>query len=259
MLTRTPYQACPLCDAKDSTVFRKADCTGYPFYRPELPPVMTWMKCAACEHVYTDGIYTEEALRLIFSNVHPSQKVGFDLEKQRYVSARMIEKVLPYARHGHWLDVGFGNGSLLLTAQEFGFVPVGIDLRKEVVEAIKALGVEAHAIGLADFAQPARFDVISLCDVLEHMPYPGQSLQAAHALLRDDGILFVSMPNSDSIVWRMLDDTNANPYWPEMEHYHNFSRQRLYRLLRDTGFEPLRYGISERYRVCMEVVARKVK
>jgi len=24
------------------------------------------------------------------------------------------------------------------------------------------------------------------------------------------------------------------------------------------GFAPLRYGISERYRVCMEVIARKV-
>jgi hypothetical protein len=28
-------------------------------------------------------------------------------------------------------------------------------------------------------------------------------------------------------------------------------------LLREIGFEPLRYGISERYRACMEVIARK--
>jgi hypothetical protein len=44
-----------------------------------------------------------------------------------------------------------------------------------------------------------------------------------------------------------------------IEHYHNFSRSRLYALLRETGFEPVRYGISERYRACMEVIARKAR
>jgi hypothetical protein len=76
-------------------------------------------------------------------------------------------------------------------------------------------------------------------------------------LLADGGVLFISLPNSDSMLWRALDRENANPYWGELEHYHNFSRERLYRLLRETGFEPLRYGISERYRACMEVIARR--
>ena len=32
----------------------------------------------------------------------------------------------------------------------------------------------------------------------------------------------------------------------------------LYGLLRDTGFEPIHYTVSQRYRVGMEVIARKV-
>jgi SAM-dependent methyltransferase len=237
----------------------RVDCTAYPLYQPALSPVMTWMKCSACEHIYVDGIYTDEALQLIFSKTHPSQAVGYDLETQRYIAARMIEKVLPYANAGRWLDIGFGNGALLLTAQEFGFSPIGIDLRRDGVEAIRRFGVEAHDVDLLAFAPATSFNVISLCDVLEHMPYPPKSLAAVHRLLAADGVLFLSMPNSDSAVWRMLDQANANPYWPEMEHYHNFSRQRLYRLLDECGFEPLRYGVSERYRVCMEVVAAKKK
>ena len=76
--------------------------------------------------------------------------------------------------------------------------------------------------------------------------------------MSSDGLLFVSMPNMDAFVWKMLDRNGENPYWSEIEHLHNFGRARLYELLRDEGFEPCRYGISERYVACMEVVARRL-
>ncbi|MEI6498198.1 MAG: methyltransferase domain-containing protein [Actinomycetota bacterium] len=95
-------------------------------------------------------------------------------------------------------------------------------------------------------------------DVLEHIPYPKVALAAAHRLLERDGVLFASMPNFETVLWQVLDQNSINPYWSEIEHYHNFSRTRLYELLRETGFEPVAYGISERYRTGMEVVARKV-
>jgi hypothetical protein len=63
----------------------------------------------------------------------------------------------------------------------------------------------------------------------------------------------------ESMLWKAMDRQRANPYWAEIEHYHNFGRSRLYALLREMGFEPLRYGISERYRAGMEVIARKAR
>jgi len=77
-------------------------------------------------------------------------------------------------------------------------------------------------------------------------------------MMRQGGALFVSMPNMDSIVWRALDGTGANPYWGELEHYHNFTRARLVGLLQSQGFKFAEYNISERYRSCMEVIALKV-
>ena len=71
------------------------------------------------------------------------------------------------------------------------------------------------------------------------------------------GSLIISLPNMDSICWRMLDAQNANPYWAEIEHYHNFGQVRLYNLLKECGFSVERYGVSERYRAGMEVYARK--
>jgi hypothetical protein len=70
-------------------------------------------------------------------------------------------------------------------------------------------------------------------------------------------VLFVSMPNYDCMAWRLLDAGNANPYWGELEHFHNFSRARLSALLSEQGFEPVQYAVSERYRVCMEIIARR--
>jgi hypothetical protein len=53
--------------------------------------------------------------------------------------------------------------------------------------------------------------------------------------------------------------SNKNPYWSEMEHFHNFGRSRLYSLLEEFGFRPERYSVSERYKACMEVIAVKYR
>lgn len=99
--------------------------------------------------------------------------------------------------------------------------------------------------------------VISMADVLEHIPYPKEVLQKSYELLGKKGVLFLSLPNSETIIWKVRDAQNINYYWSEMEHYHNFSRTRLYSLLDECGFEPVKYGISERYGMGMEIVAIK--
>lgn len=152
-----------------------------------------------------------------------------------------------------WVSV-----TVLFTAEEWGFTPVGLDLRQSSVDALRQFGMEAHCLDVTSLEGSERFSVISMADVLEHMPFPRDGLAAAYRLLRPGGILFVSMPNYNCAAWRLLDSNNSNPYWGELEHYHNFSRTHLYALMKDMGFEVVRYGISERYRICMEVIARRI-
>lgn len=250
---RIAYESCPLCESRNAGAFRHADASGHPRFKPGIPSRMTWMRCGDCGHGYTDGYFAAPELALLFSESNPGQIVGERFEASREISARMIDKVSRYVREGAWLDVGFGNGSLLFTAQEYGFEPVGLDLRRQNAEQLAALGIEAHCRDVAEIDQPGRFSVVSMADVLEHMPFPKGGLTAAYRLLRKGGILFVSMPNADAPAWRLLGD--ANPYWAEIEHYHNFGRERLYALLSEFGFDPVAYGISQRYRLCMEVIA----
>lgn len=258
MKERILFDKCPLCDCKSLIDFATGNCSNHKLYHPSLCADIKWKQCDNCTHIFTEGYYTDEVCQLIYSKTHENQQVGFDLEKQRIVSSRIIEKVLPYISEGNWLDVGFGNGSLLFTAHEYGFTPIGLDLREDTVKTMSALGVEAYCEDIAKISLSSKCSVISMADVLEHIPYPKHALQAAHRLLADDGVLFISMPNIDSMVWKALDHYNENPYWEEMEHYHNFGRTRLYSLLRELNFNPVRYGISDRYRIGMEVIARKI-
>lgn len=255
---RIPYEACPLCDAADSRERMVGDCSGHPLYKPLLPKKQRWLACGQCGHEYVDGYFGPVALEILFSGTAPNQTPGEDVENQRYVWSRVLDAVgLVRPPGGRWLDVGFGNGSLLTTAEEFGYDVVGLDLREDSVRLMRELGYEAHAIELEEYSPAEPFDVVSMADVLEHMPFPKRALHHVREILRPDGLLFVSMPNADSFLWKLLTRNGVNPYWGELEHYHNFGRRRLYALLEECGLEPLRYGVSFRYRACMEVIARK--
>jgi protein O-GlcNAc transferase len=257
--SRIPYKACPLCKSGKLKAVKSVDCTKYPNFNPALGGTMTWMQCEGCTHVFTQGYFTPEAFALLVSKAHEGQVVGANVEATRKTWATIVEKISSFrpSADGFWLDVGFGDGSLLFTAAEWGYTVVGLDIRTDNVAAMRLIGFEAHAADLTSYSDFGRFDVISFADALEHMPFPTDALAHAHKLLKADGILFLSMPNMDTIVWRAWDQTNVNPYWTEMEHYHNFSRKRLYALCAEYGFVPVHYDVSQRYRSCMEVVFRK--
>lgn len=251
------YTSCPLCSHEKLTFIRNEDCEKHKRWLAPLSSQMIWLSCNACNHIFREGYYTPEALEILFQGTNPEQEVGYQIEEQRVISAKMIDKVTPYKDHGIWLDVGFGNGSLLFTAAEYGFTPIGIDLREENVQKLKNFGVAAYTIDIVDIASDSPMSVISMADVLEHIPFPKKALQKAYELLGDKGVLFLSLPNTETVIWQLRDQQNINYYWSEMEHYHNFSRSRLYRLLKDCGFTPVKYSISERYKVGMEIIAIK--
>jgi hypothetical protein len=262
---RITYRACPLCQSAEIHPLAVINCTGHAMWREPLEPSMSWVRCENCQHVFTEGYFTDEALNVLFRNTQDQQVVGNDLEWHRNVSAKMVERVvtaigIPNDRL--WLDVGFGNGSLLMTAQEFGFDVFGVDLRKRNVEDIEQFGIPAYHGTLQQAISNITFNVkptvISMADVVEHEPFPLDALRSARELIDSPGMLLVSMPNASAALWHHWNATNQNPYWHEIEHYHNFTREKLYAVLQETGFKPFHYNVSERYRCCMEVLAKAV-
>ncbi|MHB8885478.1 MAG: O-linked N-acetylglucosamine transferase family protein [Methylovirgula sp.] len=253
-IARLFYAACPLCDGQGHTLVYKADATSYPAYQPDFDPRIQWQACRACGHVFTQGHFAPADQ----ARLRPEVRLGDDMDRGRRAAAPIVARIAHHVGQGPWLDAEFGDGSLLFTAAEWGYDTVGIEQRAANVAALRQLGVEAYSGNLTDLNFKGRFSVVSLGDLLPREPFPKQSLAAAHLLLRTGGILFASMPNREPMLFNMLQANAANPHWAEIDHYHMFGRSRLYRLLRDHGFEPVDYNISPIHRVGMEIIARKL-
>jgi 2-polyprenyl-3-methyl-5-hydroxy-6-metoxy-1,4-benzoquinol methylase len=234
-------------------------------WRPGLPATINWQTCDKCGHTYTDGYFEGEALDFLLERGQSDQFPRVD-ENARVIASRLIDNVVaphePFdSLSPRWLDVGFGAGALVMTAAEYGYDVMGLDLRQANVDAMHKLGYPAITETIEDHEEstgPAEtYNVISMMDVLEHMPFPKTALDAAYKLLRFDGALIVSCPNMDTAVWRAMDKANGNPYWSEIEHYHNFTRKSLSALLDAHGFSPVSYHVSQRYISCCEIIAMK--
>ena len=260
-IQRIIYDSCPLCGSKDFIVELKISCAGHPLHSEALPEMMTWQRCQQCDHSFTDGYFGPDGFQELAKKSHAKQVfLSANAEKLRLLCSRIVTNVsnVRNSYSGRWLDIGFGNGALLLTAKEFGYLPTGLDMRNTSIKMLKPYIDDVRNQDFLEVDELGQYDVISMADVLEHVPFPKPFLIHAHQLLKADGVIFISLPNLSAPIWDILThNNNSNPYWREIEHFHNFSRERLVALLSEHGFEFCHYGISERYRAGMEIIARK--
>ena len=82
---------------------------------------------------------------MVATGTSDKQKAGNNLKGTRAVSAEMVESIRRHVQGGQWLDIGFGSGALLMAAGAFGFHPIGLDLRADNAERLKAFGIEIIA------------------------------------------------------------------------------------------------------------------
>jgi 2-polyprenyl-3-methyl-5-hydroxy-6-metoxy-1,4-benzoquinol methylase len=154
-----------------------------------------------------------------------------------------------------WVDVGCGDGALLMTATDYGFAAVGLETRADAVERIKTLGGNALRHDFMELKFEVVVDVLSMMDVLEQVPFPRAALRKAAQVLRPGGVLVISTPDLTSSIWKALDAEKLNPYWQDLERYHNFSRDRLVTLLRDSDFDIVDFALPGRAQAQMEFYA----
>jgi len=81
---------------------------------------------------------------------------------------------------------------------------------------------------------PGSFDAVTLWDVMEHVPSPRDALQRIRRWLTDGGYLFLNVPNSQSLVARLM-----GRRWVLLlrEHLWYFDPGTMDELLRASHFE----------------------
>lgn len=222
---------CPLCGRPRNFVFALAhsvvwQCTssdcGLQFADPQPSE-------EALERAYTDLYYPPEgAGEVKFENTDD------DTFRQAF---RKIQARLGDLRGLRLLDYGCGRGALLRIAREFGMQPTGIETDSlACAAAAKIPGASAYA-GLAELraSEPdARFDLIILWTVIEHLRNPWDELAHLRAILRPEGSLLIFTMDIHCLRARL-----ERQKWESYEnrtHLFYFDPKSLQRAAREAGF-----------------------
>jgi hypothetical protein len=117
-----------------------------------------------------------------------------------------------------------------------------LDPSREACEEAQRRGLASACGTLGATRLPGGYEAVVFEHSLEHVLEPLEDLTQAAALLADDGLLLVSVPNFGSWQRRLF-----GPNWFHLDlprHRSHFSRAGLERLLERAGLRPLRFATS---------------
>ena len=156
-------------------------------------------------------------------------------------------------RGERFLDIGCDIGTFLKAAQEeFGIVPVGIDVAERAVRVALSQGVNAFQGRIEEApAVFAGFPAATAIDLIEHVPDPRAFLMEVRNRLRPGGVLYLETPNIRSAVYQfgklLSSVTGGKPeglferLFPP-QHIQYFTPSSLPRLIEDAGFTTVKLG-----------------
>jgi 2-polyprenyl-3-methyl-5-hydroxy-6-metoxy-1,4-benzoquinol methylase len=159
-------------------------------------------KCGKCLTVYL-GKYNEnfdDGLYAYYEkDIGKTKEQIYDpLTKESYL------KVLQYLKKNGCgksiLDVGCGNGSFIDAALEYGYEARGIELSQPAVDI--AQGFNLPVINMDFFSSKiddSSFDVITMFEVIEHLPKPIEFIKRAAEVVKPGGLIYLTTPNFNSL------------------------------------------------------------
>jgi len=110
------------------------------------------------------------------------------------------------------LDVGSGAGAFVERCAASGFLAEGLEPGRAASEAARRRGLTSHETDLRAFARTheAKFDAVTMFQVLEHVCDPLAFAEAAFSTVKPGGGLIVGVPNN-------------NPYLYRVDRYHTLN------------------------------------
>lgn len=236
--------SCQVCGSHERTL--KFDDGPYQVYT-----------CSECGFVYVSPRLRGQALLDVYNEHYwksdnPKQRgyADYASEAELYLKTyrkrmKLVSKWLP--ERGRVLDVGCAAGYFLRVAQEHGHDVHGVELSEPIAqEAIASLGDERVFHGFLEDCIKARgwedhsFDLVTIWDVIEHVPDPQELLATIRRMIKPGGKLLLETQNvASSFAGKM---GKAWHHYKHDEHLYHFNPDTIRRLLGDCGYEVLACG-----------------
>jgi 2-polyprenyl-3-methyl-5-hydroxy-6-metoxy-1,4-benzoquinol methylase len=136
---------------------------------------------------------------------------------------------------GHLLDVGCNEGRGMVFYSMNGFSPEGLELNERAAQSARMAGFIVHTKPIEEFQPEAPFDVVVLSNVIEHSLNPKEMLKNVKRVLKPEGHIWISCPNSQSWLRWLFGSSWIN--WHVPFHLFHYSSKTLNQLLKSSGFE----------------------
>lgn len=237
---------CPICGGS-TLLYQSGTTTGQKYftasasygiaggdYKERLP---IW-RCRQCGHGVTDhgvtpAIISDWYARHSLDTVFLSDEVG-----RRRTAGQVLQRIgVATGKKGRLLDVGAGPGLFASEAKRRGWQVEGIEpSASSRAYTTEHFQLSLHAGGVERLRTlPAQaYDVVTLCDVIEHVIDPAAALRLVSRVLAPGGLLVITTPKFDSLLARLL-GTRWYSIFPA--HLHFFTRRSLELALSAGGFQ----------------------
>jgi 2-polyprenyl-3-methyl-5-hydroxy-6-metoxy-1,4-benzoquinol methylase len=191
---------CPLCERHSPPYFQTRDLN-----RGLSRECFRYFRCPACGLIFLSPIpdnlghyYPRE-----YYGVPTAEQLAARAERERY----KIETVQKFMPAGRLLDIGPSYGAFAYLARRAGFEVEVIERDPACCRFLReVVGVRAYNssdVGAALAPLPSQ-EVITLWQVIEHLPDPWGTLEAVVKKLSPGGILAVATPNLGSLQFRVF-------------------------------------------------------
>ncbi|MBK1719135.1 class I SAM-dependent methyltransferase [Thiocystis violacea] len=218
----TRRDACPSCGNHDNLVVFNGRFTEKPavdYIKTTLPEDViarefsnedyTLMKCPRCELIFQRAILNDAGMMAFYNEWLPNSPIihAVAAKDQAEQHAKLTQELFVLAklmgrpsRHISILDFGMGQGRFCMVAKSMGFQVTGSDISVEVLESAAKDGIETSRL---EDLNGRKFDFINTEQVFEHLGNPREQLQGLVSLLKQDGIIRISVPNGRGIEKRL--------------------------------------------------------
>lgn len=236
---------CNLCGSKNLKLF--CDCEEFRL-----------LKCKFCNLLFTDSdsilnknLYSADYFEGTHSHFFADCKVDYAKYFSKSDKLQNFDNILKVLKKikfsGKLLDIGCATGVFLDMAHKGGFGVEGVDVSEYACNyAKKNFGVKTYCGKLEDLKlKSKKYDVITMWDLIEHVPDPKIFLQEVNRLLKDDGVIFILTVNDSSLMGWLSNfiyylSFKKIKFFVKLIHpiHHNFhfTEKHLKRYLAELGF-----------------------
>lgn len=167
--------------------------------------------------------------RHVYEEMYALEKSHWWFLARREIITHVVEQWVP--ERGSILDVGCGTGFVLERLRD-EYEVHGLDAADVAVSFCHEKGLKnVHRGELGETSIGRKdFDLVSFLDVLEHLDDDVGAMKRARTLLRNDGLLLVTVP-AFRFLWSQHDVVH--------HHRRRYRRAQLEAVVRAAGFEPL--------------------